>query len=224
MPTIENQSSLHGKTVVVTRPLQQCENMSQQLVKLGAKPILFPCIEILSVNCDDALAALPVSLDEIDMFIFISSNAVRYGFAQIPLLHKQMQTDKKFAAIGQATATELKNIGVQQILAPDQDFDSESLLSLPAMNNVQKETSFWESSNAIFGAGGTPARSPTPKSERSRRQLRSRSRRPGVWETTRCRKRAATQTSIARFGNDLNRPRALLFRAPLKSPLELGFA
>lgn len=140
MSALENQPSLLGKSVVITRPAQQNEFLRQRLTELGANAILFPCIEIHSVECSDALAALPVDVDDIDTFIFVSSNAVQYAFTQIPKLHQNIVPGKNFAAIGQATAQALNKLGVQQVLAPDQGFDSEGLLNLPAMNKIQDQS------------------------------------------------------------------------------------
>lgn len=149
MPGSPNQSSLHGKTVVVTRPLQQTNNIREQLISLDAQPILFPCIEIVAFDCAKQLSALPLPPEDFDMFIFISSNAVRHGFSCIPQLPEQITKGKTFAAIGQATAQALQEKGIQQIVAPDQGFDSESLLSLPAMKAIENRSVL-----IIKGVGG----------------------------------------------------------------------
>lgn len=149
MSALENQPSLLGKSVVITRPAQQSEFLRQRLTQLGANAILFPCIEIHSIKCSDALAALPVDIDEIDTFIFVSSNAVQHAFTQIPQLRQAIVSGKKFAAIGQATAQTLHEVGVQQVVVPDQGFDSEGLLNLPAMNKIQDQSML-----IIKGTGG----------------------------------------------------------------------
>ena len=125
---------------MVTRPLAQAATLVQQLSELGATPIVFPCIEITAIDSASALAALPVDLDQIDLFIFVSSNAVQHAFAQIPYLNQQTALSKTFACTGQSTAQTLHRRGVAQVIAPDQGYDSESLLRLPAMNRLQNKT------------------------------------------------------------------------------------
>ncbi len=134
---------------MVTRPIGQTSPLVQQLNDLGARPIVFPCIEVTAVDCTDALAVLPVELDHIDLFIFVSSNAVQFAFAHVPYLRQAITLNKPFAAIGQATAQALHAFGVTQVIAPDQGFDSESLLSLAAMNNLQHKNVL-----IVKGAGG----------------------------------------------------------------------
>ena len=137
MADAANQSSVDGITVVITRPLRQADTIARQLKQLGAIPIVFPCIEIVAIDCAGELAALPVELDRIDMFIFISSNAVQHAFAQFPQLLRQDAPNKTFAATGQSTAQTLRECGIAHVLVPDQGFDSESLLSLRAMHSMQ---------------------------------------------------------------------------------------
>ena len=134
---------------MVTRPLAQATALLQQLNELGATPIVFPCIEIIAVDCTNELAALPVELNQIDLFIFISSNAVQHAFAQIPHIHQPATPNTAFASIGQATAQKLHELGVAQVIAPDQGFDSESLLALPTMSNLRDKTVL-----IVKGAGG----------------------------------------------------------------------
>ena len=50
---------------------------------------------------------------------------------------------------GQATAQALREMGIRQVVAPDQGFDSESLLSLPAMKAVENRSVL-----IIKGVGG----------------------------------------------------------------------
>ena len=137
MSEFANQSSLRGTTVMVTRPLQQAKHFAEQLSNLGAEPILFPCIEIVTLDCTPALTALGIELAQVDIFIFISSNAVQHAFTQITQLCHPTVRAKTFAAIGQTTAQALQNLGVTQVLVPDQGYDSESLLVLPALQNIQ---------------------------------------------------------------------------------------
>ena len=135
-----DQSPLRGLSVVITRPTSQSDFLYQRITELGAKPILFPCIEIVQLQCRRAIEALPINLDDIDMFIFVSRNAVQFSFAQIPRLAELPSQQKIFAAVGTATAITLRENGVSQVLTPQHDFDSEALLALPELNALKNKT------------------------------------------------------------------------------------
>ena len=130
-------SSIAGMSVVITRPSLQSDYIHRRLIDLGAKPILFPCIEIVPLDCQAAIQALPVNIQEIDIFIFISSNAVTCGMGQIAALNNLIKSSKTFAAVGQATAQSLQQAGAQNILAPERSFDSDQLLQLLELASVQ---------------------------------------------------------------------------------------
>ena len=132
----DNNLPLAGLSVVITRPIKQSDLIHKQLTELGAKPILFPCLDIVCVDCQPALQALPVNIADVDIFIFVSANAVAFGMAQISALDKNIKATKMFAAIGQATAQGLRQAGVNKILAPEQSFDSEQLLQLPELTSL----------------------------------------------------------------------------------------
>ena len=144
---------------MVTRPIAQSAPLVQQLNELGATPLVFPCIEVAAVDSANQLAALPVDLDQIDLFIFVSSNAVQYAFAQIPHLHQSVALNKAFATIGRATAQSLHDLGVAQVIVPDQGFDSESLLALPVMSSMQNKNIV-----IVKGVGGRTKLSDTLRS------------------------------------------------------------
>lgn len=135
-----DQSPLHGLSVLITRPTSQSDFLYKRITELGAKPILFPCIEIVQLECQHAIKALPINLDEIDMFIFVSRNAVHFSFAQIPQLAGLSSQQRIFAAVGTATAMKLRENGVSQVLTPQHDFDSEALLALSELNNLKNKT------------------------------------------------------------------------------------
>ena len=130
-----DQSPLRGLSVVVTRPVAQSDFLDQQLCKLGAKSILFPCIETVQLDCKLAIEALPIRLEEFDIFIFVSRNAVQFSVTQIPQLIDLFSTGIKFAAVGLSTAKELQKLGIKQVLSPQQEFDSDALQALPELQN-----------------------------------------------------------------------------------------
>ena len=127
-------SSLGDLNIMLTRPAEQTASLQNKLTQLGAHALSFPCIEIKPIT----QIKLPTPLSAIDIIIFISSNAVNYGFQAIPELHDQYAI--KFAAIGQRTAQALTAKGINEVISPDERFDSESLLETDLFRDVQNRS------------------------------------------------------------------------------------
>ena len=128
---------LSKTSIVVTRPSQQNINICAELTSLGANTIAFPCIEI-SPLFDFDKAEIESLLPACQLIIFISTNAVQYGLKAIPNLTEKIPASCKFAAIGASTAQALLNNGIDKILTPSNNFDSEELLKLPELQNVNQ--------------------------------------------------------------------------------------
>ncbi|HCA81681.1 MAG TPA: hypothetical protein DEP53_18280 [Bacteroidetes bacterium] len=82
IPTIPRQP-LSGRTVLVTRPVEQSDDFSRSLIAQGATVVSFPTIAIASPQswdeCDNAVGKLA----EYDGLVFTSSNAVRAFFRRL---------------------------------------------------------------------------------------------------------------------------------------------
>jgi uroporphyrinogen-III synthase len=121
--------------IAITRPVDQAKNLSQLIEAAGGHVIPFPLIEIVPLVDYTQFNQVISNIQQYDWAIFISSNAVENG---IPKLIKQgIPKQLKFAAIGPTTAKALFNHGIQETLIPESRFDSESLLSLPEMHDMQ---------------------------------------------------------------------------------------
>ncbi len=127
---------LHGKTIVVTRPVEQAKKLVALLESTGAIPILFPLIEITALQDYSAFDAVLTQLPSIDLAIFISTNAVQNAMPRLTKQHPILPKALQFAAIGPTTAAELQNYGVQHVIKPTERFDSEALLALPEMQKM----------------------------------------------------------------------------------------
>jgi uroporphyrinogen-III synthase len=123
---------LAGKGIVVTRPAHQAQALARLIEGAGGRPILFPVIEIRDV--DDARPFLDIvdRLDEFDLAVFISPNAV--SRAMRPILERRALPPRlKVAAIGGASVRALADYGVAGVIAPRERYDSEALLELPEL-------------------------------------------------------------------------------------------
>lgn len=130
-----NKANCHlgGLNVLITRPEEQANALAEAIQQAHGRPIRFPAMEILGPPDKKAAKAALADLTGIDLLIFISANAVRYAF---PLMPDNIPLNLSVAAIGQATANALDEIGLEPTLVPDQQLNSEGLLALTEMQQV----------------------------------------------------------------------------------------
>ena len=133
-----NNLPLAGLTIVVTRPREQALQLAQGIEKLGGACIQFPLLEITPLADNQLLRALVARLQEFQLAIFISPNAVRYGMEAIQNAGSLPDT-VQVATVGLSSAKALHDYGVKRVIAPKHQFDSESLLELPELQEVQNK-------------------------------------------------------------------------------------
>ena len=126
---------LTGISIGITRQVDQAKKLSALITIAGGTPILYPLIEITPLTDYSQFGTVIQTVHEYDWAIFISSNAVQNGMPR--LVNIGIPDNLQFAAIGPVTAAELKAFGVKQVLTPVIRFDSESLLALPEMHDMQ---------------------------------------------------------------------------------------
>lgn len=127
--------TLAGLNIVVTRPRAQAVPLAHAIEQAGGKALLFPLLEIEPATTSRALRELVAHLDEFDLAIFISPNAVRYGMQAIRAAGA-LPAKLKLACVGQGSAKVLRELGVQDVIAPQHGADSEALLALPMLQKV----------------------------------------------------------------------------------------
>ncbi|MDN5881487.1 MAG: uroporphyrinogen-III synthase, partial [Nitrosospira sp.] len=119
----------------VTRPAHQAGGLAAGIRVAGGVPLLFPVLEILDAKDQRPLLDLIARLDEFDLAIFISPNAVNKAMTLIRA-KRTLPSKLKVAAVGQGTARELRNSGVDEVIAPTLRFDSEALLDMDDLRQV----------------------------------------------------------------------------------------
>ncbi len=124
---------LGGAGIVVTRPGFQAAKFAEQIAAIGGRPIVFPTIVILPPPDRKPLAAALSALDRFDFAVFVSANAVEFGF------HPSGAWPERVRAIapGPGTAAALGARGVHDVLVPAERFDSEGILALPELADVR---------------------------------------------------------------------------------------
>ena len=127
--------TLAGRRIVVTRPTGQGEPLADAVRARGGIPLMFPVIEIGDVDDVRPLIALIDRLDEFDIAVFISPNAVNKAM-NLVTLRRAWPEHLLAATVGRESEKHLRRHGVANVIAPTGRFDSEALLALAPMQDV----------------------------------------------------------------------------------------
>ena len=118
---------LAGVGVLVTRPERQADELVAAIESLGGTAIRFPAL-VIEPRDPAAVGADVESLDNPDIVIFVSPNAVRYGL--------DCAGSGAVAAIGPATAAAIDAAGRSVDIVSASGYNSEHLLAEPALKEV----------------------------------------------------------------------------------------
>lgn len=97
----------------------------------GASTLRLAAVEIKALGDRRALAAQLGTLENFDVIIFTSANAVRFGASFL-----EQKRDLTLAAVGPATARALNQAGYRVAIQPGESFDTEGLLRHPRLERV----------------------------------------------------------------------------------------
>ena len=119
---------LLGKSVGITRPVNQVARVVGQLAQLGAEPVLMPTIEILPPDSFDEVDAVLDRLEEFDWIVFTSVNGVAGLLGRLWDRGDDLRrlTGCRLAAIGPATAEALAGYRLRADVVPE-SFRAEAL-------------------------------------------------------------------------------------------------
>lgn len=131
-----NEQSLARLRVLVTRPAHQANKLDRLIAAAGAEAVCFPVIEITGPRDAATLYKLIEQLDRFDMIIFVSANAVDQAMPLINARHPRLPAHLLVACVGRASGRALKQFGIHTPLLPSTRFDSEGLLLLPELQDV----------------------------------------------------------------------------------------
>lgn len=126
-------ASLDGAGILITRPARQSAALAAKIAALGGRPVIFPAIVILPPADRAVLERAHAALSRYQYAFFVSANTVEYG---VPDARRWPQTLIAFAP-GPGTAQALADAGIPNVKVPHEHFDSEGLLALPELQNVQ---------------------------------------------------------------------------------------
>ena len=126
---------LAGRHIVVTRPAEQAGHLAAEVTAAGGIAVLFPVLAIHDLDDPQPLLDVAARLDEFDLAVFVSPNAVNKALGVITG-RRGWPGHLHVATMGQTSERELARFGLTEVIAPRLRFDSEALLELPQMREM----------------------------------------------------------------------------------------
>lgn len=113
---------MFGRTILVTRPRHQADELAKALRNLGARVLCQPAIEITEPGDWAAVDSVIRRLDEFDWLVFSSSNGVHYFLRRLVKLGHDMRRlgGRRIAAIGPATVEALAEYHLRADMQPSE--------------------------------------------------------------------------------------------------------
>ena len=130
------KAPLAGRHIVITRPLAQAGHLAELLLEQGATPVRFPVLAIHELEDVRPLLDAAVRLDQFDLVIFVSPNAVSKAL-DVMLKHRAWPQGIRVVTMGKSSERELTVRGIGNVIAPQQRFDSEALLEMAELREVR---------------------------------------------------------------------------------------
>ncbi len=116
------EKPLAGRTIVTTRARAQAEEFTRLLEQYGARVISCPTIEIVDPESYEPLDEAIANLYGYDWLIFTSANGVDYFLGRFLQQNRDVHEidDLRVCAIGEATATSLREAQIHVDVVPEQ--------------------------------------------------------------------------------------------------------
>lgn len=150
MPANNIESNTQLTRLVVTRPKQHSLSFIDEAKSRGFEAAALPVLEIEPVTETAQKQAIKnqiLRFDEFEAVIFVSQNAVQYGFNWLEDYWPQLPQGIQYFGVGTKTesaiAERLANLGAENALVSHSDasskMDSESLLQHPSLLEVENK-------------------------------------------------------------------------------------
>jgi uroporphyrinogen III methyltransferase/synthase len=113
---------LAGRSVVITRTLDQSRKLAEPLEALGAEVLAMPVLEVTDPPDPSAVDAAIAQLASYDWVVLTSTNAVDRFFARLVFVDRtgEALSHVRIAVVGKATAAHMREKGVSPDLVPDE--------------------------------------------------------------------------------------------------------
>jgi uroporphyrinogen-III synthase len=120
--------SLAGRGIVVTRPRDLATAFAARIELLGARPIVFPTLEIQALPAPAALGEIA----RFDFVVFVSPSAVRVARRMLPPWPRGVRA----VAISSGTKRELDAASIAPVIVSSATADSEGLLAAAELQQM----------------------------------------------------------------------------------------
>ena len=125
---------LAGRRIVVTRPITQAKDLLHRIRAAGGEALSCPTLEIRALEDASPFHAVAERLEQFDIAIFVSRNAVRETLKLLG--ERRLPAGMTLATVGAGSRAELEAAGFRIVLSPPGRPDSEALLALPPLREV----------------------------------------------------------------------------------------
>lgn len=133
---------LKGKTIVITRTLEQSRESAEAFIQLGAKVIIFPTLDIIPPDNWKEFDDVILNEKKIDFIIFTSAHAVKMFSKRCDELNKKLNFEKiKIVAVGNKTASACEKQGLPVNIIPG-TFSGEGVVSELSKFNLKNKIIF----------------------------------------------------------------------------------
>ncbi len=121
---------LNNRTILLTRPRHQAQQLVDLIEDAGGKAIVFPTLQIIPPDDSSALQKELHRLPDVDIVIFVSANAVDHAMP-----YWKRTDSPTIVAIGPGTAQALHRHGIPPTLVP-KNYSSEGIVNLSVFQAV----------------------------------------------------------------------------------------
>lgn len=133
---------LKGKTLVITRTIEQSRESAEAFIQLGAKVIIFPTLDIIPPDNWKEFDDVILKEKKIDFMIFTSVHAVKMFNKRCDELNKKLSFEKiKVVAVGNKTALVCEKQGLPVNIIPSR-FSGEGVISELSKFNLKDKIIF----------------------------------------------------------------------------------
>ncbi len=120
----------------MTRPAGQADRLSRSIAQHGGVALRFPALDIEPLGQTEDIVRQLRAMENVRWLIFISANAVNFALNWNSGKIDQLKLPP-IVAVGGATAKALRDKGLTVDVLPQQGFNSDALLQMPAMQDVR---------------------------------------------------------------------------------------
>ena len=129
-------NDLKGVKVLVTRPAHQNHKLCDLVFAHGGEPVVCPLIKIEPTYAHEALLTVLTRIDDIDIAIFVSTNAVTHGLGALTSQGQTLSESTQVFAVGATTALMLQAADIRVDGVPLGLSGANGLRALPTFRNV----------------------------------------------------------------------------------------